>query len=63
MPRLPCIGTVNAFGFSGVLLVAMAIQKDRLDERIEESDMAQGKSDQTRLFLGCDGDGGGDGFL
>ena len=33
--------TANEFGFSGVLLVVMAISKDRLDERIPESDKAQ----------------------
>ena len=37
----------------------MAISKDRLDERIPESDKARWKSDQTELFPGC----GGDGFL
>ena len=40
-------GTVIAFGFSGVLLVVMAIQQDRLDKRMIESDDAQRKSDQT----------------
>jgi len=39
--------TTNAFEFSGVLLVVMAILKDRLDERIAETDKARRKSDQT----------------
>lgn len=34
-------GTVNASGFSSVLLVVMAIPQDRLDERIAESHKAQ----------------------
>ena len=33
--------TVNAFGFSGVLLAVMAIPKDRFDGRIAERDKAQ----------------------
>jgi len=38
------MGTVNSSGFSGVLLVVMAIPKDRLDGRIAERDQGQGKS-------------------
>ena len=40
-------GTANAFVLSGALLVVMAIQKERMDERIIEGDEAQIKSNQT----------------
>ena len=40
-------GTANAFVLSGALLVVMAIQKERIDERMIESDEAQRKSNQT----------------
>jgi len=42
----------HAFGFSRVLLVVMAISKDRLDERIPESDKAQRDKGSNLIISG-----------
>jgi len=49
---VPDHGTANAFGFSSVLLVVMAISKDRLDERIPESDKAQRDKGSNLIISG-----------